>query len=441
MNNDHDSYWHVTFEQLLDYLERRLGPVEVEQVEAHLSTECALCQMDFTWLQETLGLMASDAWVEPPVESRTAVRQMYRDHQNQRNSTLTFGEWLGQLLAPRRPLLVAAGALILIIAIGMIARLPFGPSNSSETAQVGEIRGTVEVQLAGNESWLPAPEHESIDSGDQIRTGNESGAVLTFPDDSKTFIAPETELSILRMTTTPDNSRQVIVLRQNTGQTFHIVQPLPSAGSRFEVQTPSAIVVVRGTQFAVEVDSAGATTVTVDEGVVDVIAQGTTVVLEAGETMTVNPNGGPDVAGPALKRTAPAQLATAVPARAEGTRTSESGAEVPAISDSPTSTRTPTRTKTPTPFPTPSPTQLPPSPTSTSTNTPTPVHENNPTNTPKPSNTDSPTQESPPTEPPPTEPPPTEVVKPTDSPPDSPTHQPPGQTKTPQPPGQTRNPK
>ena len=68
---------HATFEQLTDYIDGRLAPDDVAEVEAHLASGCAACQTNLDWLRQTVGLMGTDTWEAPSPAISEAVRQMF----------------------------------------------------------------------------------------------------------------------------------------------------------------------------------------------------------------------------------------------------------------------------------------------------------------------------------------------------------------------------
>jgi hypothetical protein len=436
MNSELEHTSHLTYEQLLDYLDRRLSPDDVRHVESHLATECSSCQSDLKWLNETLNLMASDIWLEPPPHVSTTVRRMFRENQPEAAPTFSLDTWLRSLWSQPRPVAIAfAAALVLVIALGMLLRTQF-PASINQEILVAAAEGTVLALPPDSESWQPLTEDVVLDSGTQIRTGDNSSVVLTFPDDSKTVAAPNTELEILRMSSLPNGNRGVIVMSQTLGQTLNVVQTSNSANSRFEIRTPSARVVVWGTEFTVIVDEQGVTEVLVAEGIVDVIAMGVTVTLSAGESTMVIP--GQEPAPPMVIPT---------PSTARPTESDTSGsASNPAQPVDEGATREPIGTDTPTPQSTPPATSTP---TATPSRSPTPTASSpgdgnggdGGTQPPPPSATPPPPSATPPP-PSATLPPPSPTMPPpVDTPtPDSGTHVPPGLTKTPQPPGQTKTP-
>jgi len=341
-----------------------------------------------------------------------------------------FRAWIMALLgggrmAPARAFVLPAalaGIAAFIIVGGLLFRSWQGMT-LVRTATLEAMGGVVEVRPAGSGTWLPASPVQLLKPGDRIRTGSSSTAVLAFFDGSKTALEAGTELTILEMRSRRDGSAKVIVLYQQRGQTYHRVRPLPDPASRFEVETPAAVTVVHGTEFAVAVKADGTTEVKVREGRVKVIARGKAVEVPAKHATSVKPD-----LPPAAPFVAPAP---SLPLLME----TPAATSMPKLARTPTPTATPMPTQTPVP---PTPTQAPPSPTPTKAPPPkptptfTPTPSSQPTATPVPTETPPPEPTMTPTEvsPPPTPLPPEPTMTPTEvSPP--PTPLPPEPTMTP----------
>jgi hypothetical protein len=287
--------------------------------------------------------------------------------------------------------LALVGALALaLFAIGGSFLLSWPGMTIAQMATLNQVSGVVEFMPAGSHTWRPASAGEQLEAGSQIRTGPRSATRLLFFDGSTTDLGAEAGLAVVQMSARRDRGKAVILLRQTSGQTHSHVRRLPDQASRFEIRTAAAVVTVRGTEFTTTVEADGTTSVTVAEGLVEVMAQGTTVLVSAGQQTTVQPERPPSN---------PATIPQATPTPAS----------------SPTITPTATTTATSAPIP-----MAP----SVPTNTPQPPGH---TKTPQP-----PGQTKTPQPPGQTETPqPPGLTK---------TPQPPGQTKTPQPPGQTKTP-
>jgi len=326
-----------------------------------------------------------------------------------------FGAWIMALLgggrtAPARAfvLLAALAGIAAFIIVGGLLFRSWQGMTVVRTATLEAMGGMVEVRPAGSGTWLPASPVQLLKPGDRIRTDSSSTAVLAFFDGSKTALEAGTELTILEMRSRRDGSAKVIVLYQQQGQTYHRVRPLLDPASRFEVETPAAVTVVHGTEFAVAVRADGTTEVKVREGRVKVIARGKAVEVPAKHATSVEPD-----LPPAAPFVAPAP---SLPLLME----TPAATSVPELARTPTPTATPTPTQTPVP---PTPTQAPPPPTPTKAPPPKPTSTFTPTPSPQPTATPVPTETPPPeltvtptpteVSPPPTPIPPGPIVTPT----------------------------
>ena len=289
--------------------------------------------------------------------------------------------------------LALAGAMVLaLLAVGSLFLLSSPGAEMEGVARMATLdraEGTVDLLPVGSDTWLPASAGEHVEVGSRMRTGPGSAAVLVFFDGSTTNLEADTEIAVIEMSSPRGNDR-VILLEQSRGQTYSHVQRTPDHQARFEIQTPTALVAVRGTEFSTAVEMDGTTRVTVTAGTVEVTAQEATVVVLSGEETTVRPGQIPDDP-------------VSVPQ------------EMPVPDPTPTFTSTPTPTALAVPEPTATP-----KPKST-------AQPAAPTVTPRPptqTGTLQPADED-------VSPQPADVTR---------THQPPGLTKTPQPPGQTKTP-
>jgi hypothetical protein len=191
--------------------------------------------------------------------------------------------------APRRAL---AGALALVLlTIGGLFLLIWPGAGVGEVAHTGrldQVVGSVDVLPTGSDAWRPASAGERVPEGSRIRTGPRSAAALVFFDGSTTELKAETEVTVIEMSSPRGNDR-VILLEQALGQTYSRVQRSPDHESRFEIETPTTLVAVRGTEFSTAVEMDGTTHVAVTEGTVEVTAQETTVVVLVGQKTAVHP--------------------------------------------------------------------------------------------------------------------------------------------------------
>ena len=127
-----------------------------------------------------------------------------------------------------------------------------------------------------------------LSAGDRVRTSDQSHAIVTFFDGSTVELEPTTIITVVQAMAASTGAL-TIQLEQSLGRTWSSVLKLMRPDSKFEMRTPSATAVVRGTGFATDVLADGTTTVTTSDGIVEVAAQGQTVSVPAGSATTVQP--------------------------------------------------------------------------------------------------------------------------------------------------------
>ena len=148
-----------------------------------------------------------------------------------------------------------------LLAVSLLAALAVpGPAAVSPTATVvhadparqAAVGGTLTilaglVESAGADgAFGPAADGQTLSLGDQLRTGADGAALLTFFDGSETQLTPGTHVQIVASGTTGGPS-----VFQVIGTTVNRVQQ-QGAGS-FQTDTPSSVALVRGTTFIVTV--------------------------------------------------------------------------------------------------------------------------------------------------------------------------------------------
>lgn len=293
-----------------------------------------------------------------PAPSFDAVRQAVSQLREGRGLTA----WL------TRPAVISALAVVTVfvwvIASGLFFQL-WRSGLVPRDAVLANVTGLVEVQAAPGVAWQPVTTGGHVEAGDRIRTGESSGVTLSFLDGSTTSLGSETEIAISELSSQRDGQRTMTVLYQRVGQTRNRVESKSAPGSRFQIETASAVAVAQGTEFMVDVGADDTTHVTVMDGMVTVTARQSTVVLSAGQATTVQPDQapGPAVPAPTVESSEPpvptataSAMATATGSAiatttATGTSTHTS-TSVPSATARPSHTAIPTSTATATATPT-----------------------------------------------------------------------------------------
>lgn len=125
-------------------------------------------------------------------------------------------------------------------------------ASASEVGQVKTAKGAVHLERAGQR--VAAAPGTAVREGDVVVTGVDGAAGLTFADNSLLSVGPSSTLAIDRYAFDPTThaGRFDSTLRRGTlaGVSGKMVKQSPES---MRVRTPSAIMGVRGTEFAVRV--------------------------------------------------------------------------------------------------------------------------------------------------------------------------------------------
>jgi hypothetical protein len=185
---------------------------------------------------------------------------------------------------------------ILILSI-LVASTSVGcDQGSPSTLTILSItEGNVSVMKAGMDSWAEAEEGMSLGVGDSIKTGDSSGAEITFFDGSTIELEAGTEIKITSLDISPDTGSTTITLEQSIGNTISRVTKLVDPASRYEVETPSGAAAVRGSTMQVYVMEDGTTWAINLEGDIWAVAQGVELQIPEGQQCITRPGQPPEL--------------------------------------------------------------------------------------------------------------------------------------------------
>jgi len=190
-------------------------------------------------------------------------------------------------------LLAAGGSISIIAGIG----LPGQPSALASQCTVSVLSGSAQMKLPGSEAWQIAGDGMVLAAGTRVRTAPDSHAMLTFFEGSTITLEPGTDVEIESVEGSAGSPTDII-LKQWIGKTWSRVVKRLDAETHYEIVTPSARALVRGTLFETEVDSTSSTTVRTTQGRVSVIAQATEVFVQAGQEASAEPGMAPSAPRP-----------------------------------------------------------------------------------------------------------------------------------------------
>jgi hypothetical protein len=153
-----------------------------------------------------------------------------------------------------------ATIVLLILALPLLAQNP-------AAAHVSAVKGNVSLERGQNKS-VHLHKGDEIRSGDLIRTDAKSSATLQLPDGSTVRIFPASRIELR-----PGEGKWKEFLHVLLGNVRVKIEKLSGRPNPKVTTTPTAIIAVRGTIFAVAVEQNGDTQVGLEKGLVAVAAQ------------------------------------------------------------------------------------------------------------------------------------------------------------------------
>ncbi len=189
-----------------------------------------------------------------------------------------------------------------LIKPGMKLRVP-GALRRKALARVRSVRPQAEGMRHGSGSWAVLSMGQELFADDSLRTFEKAGVRLGIGGGAEIEIR-ENSFVVLSEKITGGKPTSASVSLQK-GLLRATVDKSKMEGRTFEVQTPSAIAAVRGTDFSLQVPDNGDTTVSCHTGLVGVTAGGKTIEVPAGFGTKVKKGEAP---GPLFKLPSPPEV-------------------------------------------------------------------------------------------------------------------------------------
>lgn len=190
----------------------------------------------------------------------------------------------------RKPLLlILTNAVLLAALFFLLAQSVF---ITQRIGQARELKGKVWVQRGGKGEFAPLASRATIVRGDVVRTDKESSAQFRWRDGTRWKLGELTTLTLKKSTVDSVKKNEISQFHLLSGKVWVRGVKTISAGSRFEIQTPQAVVKARDGLWSVKV-AADQTHIAVLRGQVEVsTAQGAgTISLQANQKALVNMTG------------------------------------------------------------------------------------------------------------------------------------------------------
>jgi len=145
-------------------------------------------------------------------------------------------------------------ALILWLAALLLVATPSAPgaAGAAPIAQVKTVMGKVVIQRSGQR--LPANIGDPLFEKDVIETGPDGGIGITFIDNTVFSTGPNSQLALDEFQFDSNNFRGSLLADMRQGSLAVVAGDITrSSPGAMKIKTPTAVLGVRGTTFAVQV--------------------------------------------------------------------------------------------------------------------------------------------------------------------------------------------
>ena len=166
---------------------------------------------------------------------------------------------------------------------GTTLRFPMAWLKSgSSVARIVYLTGKVEIVRRGTGQVQEAGVNSILWEQDTIRTAVDSNVTLRFVDGSTTLLQGDSSLRLEKLKGYGDTGMAETSVRLRKGRLHNKVRPRVGPGSRFEIETPSAIAAVRGTEYRISAEENGESKAEVVRGEVGVDSAAITRIVPRG---------------------------------------------------------------------------------------------------------------------------------------------------------------
>jgi hypothetical protein len=222
-----------------------------------------------------LVLISSQAWSEDWV---------YRLHEGE-NLTIVKERFLKPEFTPEQLQIYNGIEKDREIPVGTEIRVPIDwMLDQLAGVKVSDVYGEVTFRRRGSNEAVLVETGDILKAGDRVNTGVKSAVSLLFADNSLLLIGESSEVLFDALSSYKGIGMLDTSIRLQRGRIENRVTPFKRPESRYEIHTPAAVTVVRGTDFRVSSNKESALTRSeVTNGKVTVAAQGASVLVTEGE--------------------------------------------------------------------------------------------------------------------------------------------------------------
>lgn len=121
------------------------------------------------------------------------------------------------------------------------------------SATLIDFEGEVLIQKGGENLWLPVEKDIPLEQGDHIKTGAKAFAEILVDDGSQIRLEENSEITLSELSADSQTKSITASVYLWFGRMLSNIARFAHDRSKFEVQTPTVVAEVRGTDFAIEV--------------------------------------------------------------------------------------------------------------------------------------------------------------------------------------------
>ncbi|MFA5858271.1 MAG: FecR family protein [Elusimicrobiota bacterium] len=158
-----------------------------------------------------------------------------------------------------------------ILALSGMLTLSYAADKMLEGA-VTKVTGKVSVRHSKVKTWEPVEVNMPVKAGDTIVTTPESEVEIIMDDGTVLRLEQRTAIVIEESSINKTTGKKSVDINLKSGKLLNNIEKLIKRESKYRVKTPTAVIGVRGTEFATEVSTSNKTTVAVYGGTVAVKA-------------------------------------------------------------------------------------------------------------------------------------------------------------------------
>ncbi len=167
-------------------------------------------------------------------------------------------------------------------------------------ARLAQVYGETEVRRPFDARFIPACSNLLVREGDVLRTWRRAGARIVFEDGSYFLLRGNSRAELASLGSQASKTR--LLLSEGS-----LLSRIKKGSGRFEVETPTASTIIRGTEFRVKVEAGDATRLEVLDGEVELHSEGHSLAVPALRGSLTQRGTGPSavqqlLAGPASLR-------------------------------------------------------------------------------------------------------------------------------------------